>query len=48
MPESCPAEFIDLATRLSDTARDIAARYFRKELFSRDQTGRNARHHRRP
>ena len=32
MPESCPAEFIDLATRLSDTARDVAARYFRKSF----------------
>ena len=32
MPESCPAEFIALAARLSDTARDVAARYFRKSF----------------
>jgi len=32
MPESCPTEFIDLAARLSDTARDVAARYFRKSF----------------
>ena len=29
MPERCPAEFVNLALRLSEEARDIAARYFR-------------------
>lgn len=29
MPERCPAEFIDLALRLSEEARCTAARYFR-------------------
>lgn len=29
MPERCPAKFIDLALRLSEEARDTAARYFR-------------------
>lgn len=32
MSDTCPKEFIELANRLSDTARDIAARYFRQSF----------------
>lgn len=32
MPETCPREFVDLAIRLSDTARGIAGRYFRRRF----------------
>lgn len=32
MAQSCPAEFVDLAVRLSDAARTIAAKYFRQSF----------------
>jgi inositol-phosphate phosphatase/L-galactose 1-phosphate phosphatase/histidinol-phosphatase len=32
MPETCPHKFIDLANRLSDTAREIARKYFRRSF----------------
>lgn len=32
MPETCPREFIDLANSLSDAAREIAEKYFRRSF----------------